>query len=212
MVLDFTLTGLTALLMHKNDIEERDRLKAWRTNPINKNVSVPGDDRTPAWTWQTGLYHDGEHLAIPSDNIMTALRQAGGKMYVKGKKTMKEVSQSGLLIVDEFCKLRVNGKLIAMEPIAAIAEKDFTFQANAVRGMGFKLFSKPCRIGKASHIRVRARFDTWSLAGKIQVRAPELTEQVVAQLFELAGQIGIGSWRPGCPTPGRFGMFSAVVK
>lgn len=212
MILNFRLTGLTPLLMHKQDIEERDRLTAWRKDPANKNRSVAGDDRAPAWTWQTGLYHDGAHLAFPSDNIMVALRQAGSQIYIKRQKTMKEISQSGLLIVEEFCEFRTHGKQVDMGVIAGMAENSFTDQANAVRKLGFRLFLKPCRIQTSSHIRVRARFDEWEISGSIQVLAPELTQEVVRQLFDLAGRVGIGSWRPGCKTPGRFGMFKAEIE
>lgn len=212
MILKFKLKGLTPLLMAKHDIEERDRLAAWRKDPANKNRSVPGDDRAPAWTWQTALYHDGERISFPSDNIMVALRQAGAQMILKKQKTMKEISQSGLLIVEEFCDFTTGGKSIDMQTIAGLAEQSFQEQSNAVRKLGFRLFVKPCRVQTSSHIRVRPRFDNWQVSGSIQVLAPELTREVVQQLFALAGRVGVGNWRPGCKTPGRFGMFEAVVE
>jgi len=42
----FKLTGATPLLVHADDVEKADLLKAWRKNPENKNLSVPGDDRS----------------------------------------------------------------------------------------------------------------------------------------------------------------------
>ena len=51
----FELVGEMPLLMHWDNIEGGDTLKEWRQDPKNKNQSVPGDDRSPSWTWQTYL-------------------------------------------------------------------------------------------------------------------------------------------------------------
>ena len=45
----YTLTGIAPLLHHKDDVELSDELSAWRLDPANKNLSVKGDDRSPAW-------------------------------------------------------------------------------------------------------------------------------------------------------------------
>jgi len=70
--MSFELKGITPLLMHRDDVEAADEVKAWRADPKNKNISVPGDDRSPAWTWQIYCYSDGVHLAYPQENIMVA--------------------------------------------------------------------------------------------------------------------------------------------
>ena len=88
----------------------------------------------------------------------------------------------------------------------------FTQQADAVRKLGFRLFAKRAKIGTSKHIRVRPRFDQWAVSGDIETIAPELTLEVVRQLFNLAGRVGLCDWRPGCKTPGPFGMFSATVE
>ena len=178
----------------------------------NKNVSTAGDDRAPAWTWQTYCYSDGTHLAMPSENIMVALRQAGAQLILKKQKTYKEISQSGLLITTEFCELRAGGKLIAVDKLREMKEKPFGQQAAEAQKYGFRLFCKRAKIGTSKHVRVRPRFDSWSVSGRIQILANEITPEVVAQLFDLAGRVGLGDWRPGCKTPGPFGMFSAKVK
>jgi len=213
MRIGFELRGRTALLMHRDNIEGCDLLQAWRKDPKNKGVSVAGDDRSPPWTWQTYLYHDGESLAIPSENIMVCLRQAGAQMYVKGKKTFKEVSQAGMYVDAEFLQFTYgnDGRTIDMQAIAAIAPLTFEEQSNWVRDHGFRLFSKRATIGKSKHVRVRPRFELWSLQGEIEVIAPELTFSVLQQLFTIAGRVGIGDWRPGCKTPGPFGMFDAKI-
>lgn len=208
----FTLTGIMPLLMHADDIEAADMLMAWRKDPANKNVSVAGDDRSPPWTWQTYCYSDGEHIAYPSENIMVALRQAGAQLILKKQKTYKEISQSGLLITTEFCEFRNAGKQIAVDSLKAIKDKPFADQAKAAEKLGFRLFCKRAKVGTSKHVRVRPRFESWTISGRIQILASEITPEVLVQLFNLAGRVGLSDWRPGCKTPGPFGMFSAVVK
>lgn len=210
--LGFELTGIMPLLMHADDIDAADTLMAWRKDPANKNVSTAGDDRSPAWTWQTYCYSDGTHLAMPSENIMVALRQAGSQLILKKQKTYKEISQSGLLITTEFCEFRTGGKLVAVDKLRAMKDKPFAQQAAEAQKHGFKLFCKRAKIGTSKHVRVRPRFDSWSVSGRIQILANEITPEVLAQLFDLAGRVGLCDWRPGCKTPGPFGMFSAKVK
>lgn len=214
MRLHFTLRGETPLLMHQDDVDASDRLQEWRRDPANKGVSVSGDDRSPAWTWQTYCYTDGKRLTIPSANLMVALRQAGAQLILKKQKTFKEISQSGMFCADEFLEFRCGPKLeqVAAADIAAISEMTFTQQADAVRKLGFRLFAKRAKIGTSKHIRVRPRFDQWAVSGDIETIAPELTLEVVRQLFNLAGRVGLCDWRPGCKTPGPFGMFSATVE
>lgn len=210
--LSFELKGIMPLLMHADDVEAADELKRWRSDPANKNISVPGDDRSPPWTWQTYCYSDGTHLAYPQENIMVALRQAGAQLILKKQKTYKEISQSGLLIVSEFCEFQNNGKQVTTAPLTAVKNKSFAEQAAAVQKHGFKLFMKRARVGTSKHIRVRPRFDNWSIKGRIQILANEITPEILTQLFNLAGRVGLGDWRPGCKTPGPFGMFTATVK
>jgi hypothetical protein len=208
----FTLVGIMPLLQHADDVESADTLKAWRSDPANKNLSVAGDDRSPAWTWNTYLYTDGEAISLPSENLMVALRQAGAQLIMKRQKTFKEISQSGLLIPNEFLTFTVDGKQIPIAAIDAMREKPFAAQANAARDMGFRLFVKRARVGQSKHVRVRPRFDTWEASGTIQVLVPEITEDILHTLFELAGRIGLCDWRPGCRTPGPYGMFETKWK
>lgn len=210
--LSFELKGIMPLLMHADDIAAADKLMAWRKDPANKNVSVAGDDRSPAWTWYTYCYSDGTNIAYPQENIMVALRQAGAQLILKKQKTFKEISQSGLLIMSEFCEFYANGKQVPITALRAIEKKPFAEQADAVQKLGFKLFVKRAKIGTSKHVRVRPRFDNWSIKGRIQILANEITPEILTQLFNLAGRVGLGDWRPGCKTPGPFGMFTATVK
>jgi len=209
---NFALTGVMPLIQHQDDVEASDLLSEWRKDPANKGVSVAGDDRSPAWTWQTYLYSDGHHVTIPAANLMVALRQAGALKILKKQKTYKEITQSGLLIPTEYLEFRCGGKQIAIKDVLAVRAKPFTAHTSAVQKLGFKLFIKRARVGQSKHVRVRPRFDDWSISGRIHILAQEITFEVLTQLFDLAGRIGLCDWRPGCKTPGPYGMFEAKLQ
>lgn len=212
MKVKFTLTGTMPLLMHSDDVIEADRLKEWRVSPENKNLSVPGDDRSPPWTWQTYLYHDGEKIVMPYENVMAGLRIAGAKMILKKQKTFKEISQSDIVPDAEFFSFTTSGRTIHTKPLLAIKDNPFKQQFDAVQSMGFRLFMKRARVGTAKHVRVRARFDAWEVSGSVNVTAPEITLDHLQTLFDLAGKGGLCDWRPACKTPGPWGMFTASLK
>lgn len=211
---EFTLNGLMPLLMHADDVMASDDLMAWRKSPKNKSVSVPGDDRSPAWTWQTYLYSDGSHLAMPQENILAALRYAGAKIISKGQTTFKAMTQSGLLVGSDFCEFLVDGHQVAIADLNAFRDAAFSEHVAGARKFGFDLSVKRAKVGTAKHVRVRPKFDHWAVRGTIQVNEPAITFDVLSQLFEIAGRLaGLGDWRPSAKTsPGPYGMFTAEIK
>lgn len=210
----FTLTGKSPLLVHADDVERSGDLEVWRKDHKNKGISKSGDDRSPAWTWQTYCYSDGERLTVPSDNLSTCLREAGAMILMQGKKTFKQASQSGLLFGEEHLPLIVNGNEIKSSDIDDMRDDTFDEQRIKCRGLGFELFVKRAKIGQAKHVRVRPRFNNWSLTGTVEVMAKEITSEVLQEMFSIAGRYkGLCDWRPSSKqSPGRFGMFEAVVK
>ena len=213
-VLAFTLTGIMPLLMHRDDIDASTRLNKWRKDPKNRGKSVAGDDRSPPWTWRTYCYGEGEldTVSMASEVVMRAIRNGAAQISMKGQKTFKEASQSGMMIDSEYCDFYCNGKQIKFAPFVAIEDEDFDVQADAVRDSGFKLFAKRAKIGQAKHIRVRPRFDNWQVKGHIKVFNDMLKVDLVGDMLRLAGNGGIGDWRPSCKSPGSFGMFTAEVE
>lgn len=209
---EFELKGATSLLMHSDDVEMADALVEWQKDPANRGVSKPGDDRTPPWTWQTYQYYsdDGERVVMPSLNVSACLRKAATQIRMKGQKTFKEASQNGMMIEQENLQFLCKGKELLT---GALPGRNTTFQeqADAVRDLGFRLFVKRVRVGQSKHIRVRPRFDNWAVRGSLMVLVPEITKEVLEQMFHLAGRVGLGDWRPGGPTPGQHGMFEASV-
>lgn len=217
---EFELISRTPLLMHADDIEKNDEVREWIADPANKKRSVAGDDRTPPWTWMSYTYESEGKIVIPSDNIMVALRHAGASIPAgkgKGSKTLKSMSQSGILIEEPFLDLLVEGKLISTASFPRLREATFTEQKKAVAKLGFDLLVKRAKPPgqNSKHVRVRPLFTSWRLKGSFLVTDPDiLTLDVMQTMFALAGRYaGLGDWRPSAPrAPGRFGQFEAIVK
>lgn len=207
------ITGLTPLLMHADDIEWSDKMDAWKASAANKKASKAGDDRSPAYRWIGYAYNDGQHLVMPSDNLMTCLREGGAMVPVPGSKngkTFKAQSQSGIQMHDASVPIEPH---IAWADVAALMEEaDFNSHKSAAERLGFSLFVKRAKVGQTKHVRVRPRFDQWALTVRLTVVDAQITRAVLSDMFAYAGRYkGLGDWRPGSKTPGTFGMFSAEV-
>lgn len=211
------LQGNMPLLLHGDDLEWREAMKAWRADPDNKAKSVPGDDRSPAWTWIGGLYHDNNVVGIPSDNIMTALREGGSRVSVPGKRslTYKRQSQSGLVVNEILWPLVTKKGQIPYAAVDALRNvEDYEVHKTTALGLGFELFAKGARIGIKKHVRVRAKLVSWAAAGTITVFDDTITKGVLENILIAAGRYcGIGDWRPSSPkSPGPYGTFTASVE
>jgi hypothetical protein len=132
-------------------------------------------------------------------------------MSLKGKTTFKEMTQSGMITTTEFCVFKNGGKQIPMSAIQAMESLTFEEQAEQAKKLGFQLWGKRARIGQAKHIRIRPRFDSWTVEGEISVIEDAITDKILKQMFDIAGNVGLGDWRPGCKTPGPYGRFTAKV-
>jgi hypothetical protein len=198
--------------MHADNVEAASTLGEWRTDKANKNKSVKGDDRSPAWTWQTYLYLDEEgNIAMPADNLMVAIRQAGTQIILKKQKTFKEITQSGLLIPKDNLYFANAGRQISAAKFVENRDADFADHKKMAAEAGFDLLVKRAKVGTAKHVRVRPIFRSWEVSGEIQMLADEITLERLQELFEIAGSVGLCDWRPGCKTPGSYGQFEAKV-
>ena len=218
------ITGRTPFIMHHDNIEWADQMAAWGLDPKNASASKAGDDRTPPYRWLGSLYDDGAHAVVPSDNVMRAIMTGGAMLRTgKGPKTFKAQTQSGMLAPDVFWAFKV-GKTVETTPgdyrgipIGPYRENMETrtfdeFQQMAAAD-GFMLFVKRAKIGQSKHIRVRPRFDNWSLTGDLVVTDEAITLAVLNQIGDLAGRYaGLGDWRPSSKTPGPYGMFGFTAK
>ena len=215
-----TMTGTASLLLHHDNIEWADKMDAWKDDPKNKGKSKAGDDRTPAFRWIGNCYSDGEHLAVPTDNIMRSLMEGATMVPVPGGrsgKTFKAQSQSGMLPDLPHWKLHTaDGLLIPIAEVEQLQnEPDFAKHLEAVEKMGFELNVKRARVQQAKHIRVRPWFrEGWKVSGIIRVWDEKITDETLSAMLFYAGSFkGIGDWRPSSPkTPGRYGTFEATCK
>lgn len=212
---EITMTGVRPLLLHADNLVENEKIRRWQKDPKNRDKSVPGDDRTPAWTWMSYLYVEGGTLILPSDNLMTLIRE-GAKRISTGKRgTFKSQSQSGIMVDGVGYPILVNGTSIKVSQFThLVGEDDFLKHEETATSLGFNLFVKRAKVGTAKHVRVRPKFDKWSAVGQIMVFEDSITSDVVTDIFNQAGQYaGIGDWRPSSPkSPGPFGTFTAAVK
>jgi len=214
-----TITGKTDLLMHQDNIDWADHMKAWETNPENKKNSKAGDDRTPAWRWIGSTYNDGEYVVIPSGNLMRSLMEGGAMVPVPGGrsgKTFKAQTQSGMMCVEPFWRLTTHdGRQIKWAEIERLKDiNDFAAQRHEAEKLGFELFVKRARVGQNKHVRVRPLFRKgWTITGSIMVWDEQITANVLNDILKYAGDFkGLGDWRPGGRTPGSYGMFLAKIK
>jgi hypothetical protein len=215
----FVLTQKSPMLHSRDNIEWSDRMKLWQQDADNKKLSIPGDDRSPAFTWLGRLYHDGKHATLPSENLMSCLMLGGAQKLVPGGKhgkTFKAQTQSGMMVMEEHLQIIVNGKPIGVEKILALScVNDFQRHQDAVQAAGFLLDirrAKP-KSSNGKHVRVRPRFEGWSVAGTIGVWDEQLTLPVLQDIFRISGDLkGVGDWRPSAPKPGPWGRFDAAVE
>jgi hypothetical protein len=217
MLVNFELTGVTPLLWHADNVEAADEIKEWQKAKENKDASVKGDDRSPPWIWIKYLNHDGVNLALPQENLMATIRAAGAKIAIptsKRSENFKKLSQSGLMTDSEYCRFLSGGKQVSIKDIYKFKDRPFSEHKKAVAAMGFELSVKRARVGQAKHVRVRAKFDEWSVLGTLAVAEPLITFQILEEMFFIAGdKVGLCDWRPGSPSsPGPFGRFTSTLK
>jgi len=216
-IYNVALTGTMPLLLHGDNLDWRANLSAWRAHPDNKAKSVPGDDRSPAWTWIGGVYHDGAVLGISSDNLMTCIREGGSRVSVPGKRslTYKRQSQSGLVINELHWPIVGPLGTVSWPDVQDLCDvEDFPTHQQFAKDHGFELFAKSARIGQSKHVRVRAKFIRWSVAGTITAFDDTITTDVLTSILTAAGRYaGLCDWRPASPkSPGPYGTFTATIQ
>ena len=212
-----TLHGISPLLLHADDLSWRGQLERWNANPENKRVSKAGDDRTPAWRWIGYCYHDASHVGIAADNLMTTLREGGAKVPVPGKRnqTYKRQSQSGLVVNELLWPIMTPKGVVSWPKVKQLTEQaDYEAHEQAAQDLGFELFAKSAKVGMSKHIRVRPRFNAWSVSGSMTVFDESITTGVLQSILDMAGMYcGLGDWRPSAPSkPGPWGRFSATIE
>lgn len=225
-----TLTGQSPMLMHADDVEWSDEMSEWKDKADNKKNSKAGDDRYPLYRWTGYLYHDGEHVALPTANLMTAIRDAASGVPIPGGKngkTFKQDSVSGLGFVHAFADFYVVGAdgKTGKVPTASIMELRDASKSAAAQGkdgfakgrsvanrLGFDLDIRRASVGTSKHVRVRPRFDRWIVSAEVEVWDEKLA-QALPEIVAMGGRRGLGDWRPSSPKkPGPYGRYLGECK
>jgi hypothetical protein len=215
-VFNFTITGVTPLILHADSVEWADQMEAWKNDPNNKKDSRAGDDRTPAFRWLGCVACDEKAWVLPTENLAACLMKAAARVPMpggRGSKTFKEESMSGMSIDGVGLPLKVNGKVLPKTLLTSLEkEKDFSKHQAACQAAGVELFVKRASVNNTKHIRVRPRLVGWSCGGELVVWDERL-EKSLPQIFDIAGkQIGLGDWRPSSPRkPGPYGRFEVEL-
>jgi hypothetical protein len=214
---EVTLEGLTPLLMHNDNLAFGEKVEAWQKDPANKEFQERGDDRSPAWRWLGYVYHDKKVFGLPSDNLMTMLREGGAKVINKGKETYKKQTQAGIMIDQQQWPILIGDKTVPVEPFFdLIGGNDFNAQLELAEKYGFELLVKRAKVGQAKHVRVRPMFRRWKAVGSLTVIDEELSGLVAPVLDTILAQagalVGLGDWRPASPkSSGTFGKFAPKI-
>lgn len=87
----------------------------------------------------------------------------------------------------------------------------FADHIQAARAAGFKFDMRRAKIGASKHIRIRPYFRYWRVRGVIECNTLQVPFEQLKELFRIAGDRGLGDWRPSSPRPGKFGMFNTTV-
>lgn len=209
------ITGVSGLLMHADNLSWAGEMKRWESDPENKKLSVAGDDRTPAFRWIGCLYHDAASVGVPSDNLMTVIREGGIKVPT-GKRgaSFKKQSQSGIIVDQQLWPIVTSKGLVSWPACKAlISEPSYEAHEAAAQALGFELFAKRATVGQNKHVRVRPRFDVWSAEGSVTVTDETITQAVLQRILDCAGTYcGLGDWRPSAKkAPGPWGRFIVEV-
>lgn len=215
-VFEITESGRT-VMMHRDNLVWSALLKKWEKDPKNKPKTVAGDDRTPAWRWIGSLYHDGEHVAIPSDCIMACILGGGARVLVpngRSGKTFKAQTQSGIVPLTPYWPLHISTGLVKIADIQKLQDvEDFDEHVERTRALGFELDVRRVRIGQSRNVRVRPLFTDWSATGKLLVTDDQLTLEILTLILREAGvYVGMLEWRPSAGRPGPFGTFTVDIK
>lgn len=210
------IKGVTPLLMHKDNLEWQDRMKAWIGDPDNKKKSVAGDDRTPGFTWLGSLYEADGLAVLEWEMILKALTTAGSKVIKKGMTTYKQSVASAVFLDGMTFPVLVKGKEVQVGGLMKKLhdEMDYAKHCTEAERCGFRLFAKRAGVNGSKHVRVRPRFDEWAVVVRGTVDTDELDAATFAKIVSIAGaRVGLGDWRPSSPkAPGSYGMFTAELK
>lgn len=132
-------------------------------------------------------------LAIPTQYVYSALIKAGQKVPFEARSRVSTAESTEL-----FSFLAIEGDYLSLFDAQNGAEPTWVVDKRATRAKmpgGRKQANRACR----------PRFDSWALELVAVYDADLVEEATVKLLFQRAGRVGIGVFRPACKGP--FGQF-----
>jgi hypothetical protein len=220
-----TLVGDNALILDRDNITFTEDILRWQKDPANKDLSHAGDDRSPAWGWLGKLHYEDttpeRRVGVPMAMLGACVRDAAAMVphpTAGGKKTLKDISQSGILFNRPLYPLEVHRPGSADWDFVSYtdlydklrSEEDFVTQQAVAASLGVTLDVRRAKPQwNRSHVRVRPLFGPWQLQCDVTITDEILTPDLVERIFTLAGRYkGLGNWRPSVPKAGAYGTFS----
>lgn len=218
------LVGDNELIMDRDNITFGSQVTRWQKDPDNKDAQAPGDDRAPAWGWLGKLHYADtaeQWVGIPQDMLSACLRGAATGIphpSAKGRKTLKEVSQAGIIFRRTLFPLLVQAAdTQAWGPISFADlylklghEENFDVHEAVAKTYGLRLDVRRAKPQyNRSHVRVRPMFGPWRCFVEATIVDEVLAPKVMATLWHQAGYYkGLGNWRPSVSKAGSYGTFS----
>lgn len=212
---DFELKSKSPLIMCRDDVMVADALESARKS-MGKAKKKAGDDRSPPWSWHTKVYHDGDRVVMPADNMMSCIRKAAQAVPYGKNSNYKALSQSGLLILGDLDFQTRKGH-VSWNVIEQWRENDTSFADQSDQftkaDPDCTLFVKRVKLNSSKNIRVRPMFKNWTIRGRIIITSAEISFETLKEFFRIAGdRVGLGDWRPSAEkSPGPYGRFEAKL-
>lgn len=177
--------GKTPILFSRMTKDEIEAI----TTGIRKPIAP---DRDPREVAAERLYQKDGRPGIPYHMFYTCLVEAGRKVKF-GPRTNITTSRGTNL--SSFLTLR---------------EDFYPFEDNSSWEVDIQMGVISNRGQRVAIPIIRPRFDKWSFTVTAEIDDKRVALETVRALFEEAGQIGLGAWRPSSPKPGPFGQFKII--
>jgi len=183
-----TWKGMTPLIMHSNQgVNPLHPLTKEMKKYTGKRKKTDEDYEIIAdLEWESGLYwKDNMGLFMPAENIEATIRN-GAKSIKKGTAIQKFLSVERLYASFKY------GENLSKEELKA----DLKYRDCRVM-----------KIGQASILRTRPRFDTWQVDFIINYEETQIDLETIVQSIDFAGKyVGLCDSRP------KYGQFVAIVE